>query len=374
MELDLSEIRKNIDVIDTQLLELFKNRMALTGDVARYKAANNMVVFQGDREKAIIERVKANSPEDIRESAAFLFMNIMDISKCAQQNDITPDEPIPHISRILSHPAVAVQGIAGAYGHTAATQLFSDGNISFYPSFAEVFEAVENGDVDYGVLPIENNNAGEVTINMDLLEKHGVYINRTTTVECAHVLAAKQGVKEEDIKIIFGHEQAIRQCSDFLESKDGLTVIPYHNNAAAAQMVAENKSGELGCICSAECAEMHGLEILHKHIATDPNNATRFICISKAIEVYDSADTIAVSLSVTNEAGALYRMLTKFAANGLSLTKIESKPLPVHVKLKYPDDHMFYLEFTGNIRDSVIRKLLKNFESELHYYKFHGNF
>ncbi len=374
MSLDLSEIRKNIDVIDTQLLELFKQRMALTGDVARYKAENNMVVFQGDREKAIIDRVKANAPENIRESAAFLFMNIMDISKCAQQNDITPDEPILHLSKVLAHPSVAVQGIEGAYGHVAASQLFGEGNISFFASFAEVFEAVENGDVDYGVLPIENSNAGEVTLNMELLERHGVYINRTTTVECAHVLAAKKGVSENDIRIIFGHEQAIRQCADYIESKGNLTVIPYHNNASAAKMVAENKSGELACICSAECAELHGLDILHKGIATDPNNATRFICISKNVEVYKGAETIAVSLSVTNEAGALYRMLTKFAANGLSLSKIESKPLPVHVKLKYPEDHMFYLEFNGNIHDSVIRKLLKNFESELHYYKFHGNF
>lgn len=374
MELDLGEIRKNIDVIDEQLLELFKQRMTLTRDVARYKAANNMVVFQGDREKSILDRVREKSPEELKNSAPFLFMNIMDISKCSQQNDITPDTPIPHLTKILDKPSVAVQGTVGAYGHVAATQLFANGNISFYASFAEVWEAVENGDVDYGVLPIENNNAGEVTLNMELLEKHNVFINRTTTVECAHVLAAKQGVKEEDIRILFGHEQAIRQCEDYIESRAGITVIPYHNNASAAQMVAENPSGELGCICSADCAEMHGLSVVRDRIATDPNNATRFICISKALEVYEGADTIAVSLSVPHTAGSLYRMLTRFAANGLNLSKIQSKPLPVHVKLKYPDDHMFYLEFSGNISDSVIRKLLKNFESELHYYKFHGNY
>lgn len=374
MELDLTEIRKDIDKIDVQLLELFKQRMQLTGDVARYKAANNMVVFQGDREKAIIERVKANSPEELKKSAAFLFMNIMDISKCAQANDITPDTPIPHLSKIMERPSVAVQGIEGAYGHAAYNQLFSNGNASFYASFAEVFEAVENGDVDYGILPIENNNAGEVTVNMELLEKHHVYINRTTKVECAHVLAAKQGVKEEDIEILFGHEQAIRQCSDYIESRGSLTVIPYHNNAAGAQMVAENPSNHLGCICSEECAEMHGLSIVHKGIATDPNNATRFICISKQLEVYDEAQTVAVSLSVPNIAGSLYRMLTKFAVNGINMSKIQSKPLPVDIRLKYPEDHMFYIEFPGNINEPSTRKLLKNFETEYNYFKFHGNF
>ncbi|MBE6889327.1 MAG: bifunctional chorismate mutase/prephenate dehydratase [Ruminococcaceae bacterium] len=374
MELDLTEIRKDIDKIDEQLLELFKQRMTLTGDVARYKAKNNMVVFQGDREKAIIERVKENSPEELKKSAAFLFMNIMDISKCAQAKDITPDDPIVHISCIMDRPSVAVQGVEGAYGHAAYNNLFKSGNASFYASFAEVFEAVENGDVDYGILPIENNTAGEVTVNMELLEKHHVFINRTTTVECAHVLAAKKGVKEQDIKILFGHEQAIRQCDSYIESRRDLTVIPYHNNGAAALMVSENASSELGCICSEECAEMHGLDILHKGIATDPNNATRFICISKNMEVYDGADTIAVSLSIPNFAGSLYRMLTKFAVNGINMSKIQSKPLPVEIRLKYPDDHMFYIEFPGNINDSATRKLLKNFETEYNYFKLHGNF
>ena len=198
--MDLSEIRQDIDKIDEQLLELFKQRMELTTKVAEYKAANNMVVFQGDREKAIIDRVKQNSPEHLRKGAAFLFMNIMDISKCGQSKAITPDEPIPHAGEVKQRPSVAVQGTTGAYGHAAYNQLFDSGNVSFYPSFAEVFEAVENGDVDYGVLPIENSTAGEVTLNMELLERHNVYINRTTTVECAHVLAAKSGVKEEDIR------------------------------------------------------------------------------------------------------------------------------------------------------------------------------
>ncbi len=374
MELDLGEIRKDIDKIDEQLLELFKQRMTLAGDVARYKAANNMVVFQSDREKAIIDKVKANSPEDLRKSAAFLFMNIMDISKCAQANDITPDIAIPHLSKIMQRPSVAVQGVEGGYGHAAYNSLFENGNASFYASFAEVFEAVENGDVDYGIIPIENSTAGEVTVNMELLEKHHVYINRTTKVECAHVLAAKHGVKEEDIRILFGHEQAIRQCDDYISHRRELTVIPYHNNGAAALMVSENPSNELGCICSEECAEMHGLSILHKGIATDPNNATRFLCISKQLEVYDEAQTVAVSLSVPNIAGSLYRMLTKFAVNGINMSKIQSKPLPVDIRMKFPEDHMFYIEFPGNINESQTRKLLKNFETEYNYFKFHGNF
>lgn len=372
--MDLNEIRSKIDDIDGKILDLFLERMDLAADVAKYKAANGMVVFQSDREKFILDSVKKNSPEELKKSAAFLFMNIMDISKVSQINEITPAEEIPHTMQPKERPSVAVQGIEGSYGHTAAKQLFKSGNISYYAAFREVFEAVENGDVDYGIIPVENSTAGEVTVNMDLLEQHGVFICRTTRVECAHVLAAKRGVLEEDIKMIFGHEQAIRQCAEYIDGRGELAVVPYHNNAAAAKMVSENPSGEMGCICSAECAEMHGLDIVRKHIATDPNNCTRFICVAKNVEVYGGADTIAVSLSIPNISGALYRLLTKFAVNGLSMSKIQSKPLPIDVKLKFPDDYMFYIEFNGNIDDPKIRRLLKNFGDELNYFKFHGNF
>ena len=241
MELDLGEIRKNIDAIDDQLLELFKQRMGLTRKVAEYKAAHNMVVFQSEREKAIIRSVRDRSPEELKSSAEFLFTNIMDISKFGQNNAITPAVSIPHGTQIKHTPDVAVQGIEGAYGHAAAQKLFPDGRMNFRASFAEVFEAVENGSADYGVIPVENSTAGEVSVNMELLEKHHVFVNRTVTVPCTHVLAAKHGVKEQDIRILFGHEQAIRQCSEYASSRPELTIIPYANNAMAAQMVAENR-------------------------------------------------------------------------------------------------------------------------------------
>lgn len=372
--MELSEIRQQIDGIDKQLLSLFLSRMQLTTEVAKYKAANNMVIFQSDRERAIIDKVRAAAPDELKNSAETLFTNIMDISKVGQINAITPDMEIEFSETPVDRPSVAVQGIEGAYGHTAAKQLFSNGSLSFFASFHEVWEAVENGDVDYGVLPIENSTAGEVTANMELLERHNVFICNTTTVECAHVLAAKQGVKEEDIKIIFGHEQAIRQCTDYLSAKKPLTVIPYSNNAAAAKMVSENESNELGCICSEECAHLHGLNIVRSAIATDPDNCTRFICISGKPQVYENAKTVAVSLSIPNISGALYRLLTKFSVNGISMSKIQSKPLPTEVKKNFPDDYMFYIEFDGNLRCSTVKKLLNNFRSELNYFKLHGNF
>lgn len=371
--LDLGEIRKEIDLLDDRLLDLFIKRMELTCKVAEYKHANNMVVFQAARERQIINSVRERSPEELKSSAEFLFTNIMDISKCRQNNAITPAVEIPHRSEVKENAVTAVQGIEGAYSHAAAQRLFPNGKICFYASFAEVFEAVENGEADYGVVPVENSTAGEVTANMDLLEKHPVYINRTVTVPCTHVLAAKQGVSEQDIKILFGHEQAIRQCDGYISSKPELTVIPYANNATAAHMVSENRSNALGCICSRECAEMHGLSVINPAIAADPNNATRFICFSKQLEVYNGADTIAVSLSLPHISGSLYRMLTKFAVNELDLTKIQSKPLPLEFRTD-DTEFMFYLEFSGNINQPKVLRLLKNLETEFSYFRLHGNF
>lgn len=372
--MDLQDIRLKLDEIDDRILELFIRRMKLTTEVAKYKAKNNMPVFQSGREKAIIDDICKKTPDGLKKSAKFLFYNIIDISKCSQVNEITPDDPFSCETEIKDRPVVAVQGIEGAYGHAAYKKLFTNGSPQFYASFKEVFEAVEDGSADYGVIPIENSTAGEVTANMELLERHSVYITRTVDVECAHVLAAKKGVREEDITTVFGHEQAIRQCSAYLDKKSGLTVIPYHNNAAAAKMVSENPSSALGCICSAECAALHGLDIVHADIASDPNNRTRFICISKRLEVYEGADTVSVSLSIPNISGALYRLLTKFAVNGISMSKIQSKPLPTGFKTPRFEDCMFYIEFEGNINQPVIRKLINNFEEEQNYFKFHGNF
>ena len=117
--MDLTEIRGKIDAIDDKILDLFIERMNLTLDVAKFKAANNMVVFQGDREQFIIDNVCENTPEPLRKSAAFLFMNIMDISKCSQINEICPDIEIKYTDKIKPKASVAVQGIEGAYGHAA---------------------------------------------------------------------------------------------------------------------------------------------------------------------------------------------------------------------------------------------------------------
>lgn len=372
--MDLSEIRGRIDGIDAKIAELFLERMELAGDVARWKAENNMPVFQGKREEEILERMRGLAPEEMKLGTQLLFTNIMDISKCLQIERLSRSEIPEYTSEIKSNPRVACQGTQGSYSHAAYNLLFNSGTVAFYDSFSDVFEAVEGGEADYGILPIENSTAGEVTQTYELMGQHDFYISRTVHVNVNHVLAAKKGVKESDVKMVFSHEQALRQCGDYLRQNPCFTVIPYHNTASAAKMVSENQSNELATICSEDCARIYGLDVLKKDIGINQSNYTRFICISKNLEVYDGANVVTVSMSLPHTAGALYRLLTKFAVNGLNLTKIESRPLPKNVGKESAFDVMFYLDFDGSIKNLSVVKLLNSLKEDLKYFKFLGNY
>ena len=174
--MDLKEIRREIDATDDEILRLFLKRMDLCVGVAKYKKENNMQVFQGKREQEILERIKSEAPEDISEGAGQLFTCIMDISKCLQQR-ILADAPTPEFASPKTESIrIACPGTAGSNTEAASVKLFPESEIDFYPDFSDVFEAVESGSADYGVLPIENSTAGDIRQTYDLLAKYNFYI------------------------------------------------------------------------------------------------------------------------------------------------------------------------------------------------------
>ena len=184
--MDLKEIRKEIDATDDEILRLFLKRMDLCVGVAKYKKENNMQVFQGKREQEILERIKSESPDDLAEGAGQLFTCIMDISKCLQQR-ILSDAPVPHFESPKTQPVrIACPGTKGSNTEEASVKLFPDSEIDFYPDFSDVFEAVENGSADYGVLPIENSTAGDIRQTYDLLAKYNFYICKRTQIKINH--------------------------------------------------------------------------------------------------------------------------------------------------------------------------------------------
>ena len=371
--MNLEEIRQDIDRLDNELLELFVRRMKLCCDVAEYKAKNGLPVFQGSREQEILKRVSEMSPDGLESASELLFSQIMDISKCLQQERLTEYKAVQYAQPAES-PVVACPGIAGSYSEEACIRAFgSSGKIKYFDTFGQVFEAVKVGEADYGVVPIENSTAGGVDSTYDLLEQYETYVCGRLSIPVRHVLAAKAGAGKP-VKVM-SHEQALHQCGQFIKEQ-GLTAVAAPNTSIAARTVAEG-CPDTACICSRHCAGLYGLEILRENIADSNENFTRFIVISKTLQIPENADTISVCLSLPHHSGSLYRLLTRFSFSGLNLTKIESRPMPPRIKKKVGTEgfeFIFYLDFEGSVLNPSVTKLLDNLERDCSYYRLLGNY
>lgn len=367
--MNLEQLRSEIDRLDSDILKAFEKRMELCRQVALYKIENDLPVFQEGREKIIIEKVRNNSPEYLKDSSAVLFTEIMDISKSIQQNELYRNKELFHASplTISKSQTIGCQGISGSNSEAAARKLFPENKITFYNDFEDVFSSVENGEVDFGIIPIHNSTSGSVTQSYDLMRKHNVFIAKTIKMEITNCLAVKTGTKINNVKKVYSHPQALSQCSSYIK-KNGFEPVESINTAAAAEFVSKNGNG-CAAICSESCAELYGMEIVEKGISNVIPNYTRFICISKNFLISDDADTISVNLKLPDHTGSLYRLLTKFFVNNMNLTKIESRPLA-----DGSFDVMFYLNFTGNISNPKVRGIIAELSEELEYFKFLGNF
>lgn len=371
--MNLDDIRKEIDITDSRLLELFTHRMELCRNVAQYKKENGMPVFQGSREKQVLDKIAAQSPKELEAATRLLFSQIMEISKCLQQEQLTEYKETS-FSQLKKDPVVACPGIRGSYSEEACIKAFGENShIDYYDTFDKVFESVNSGNADYGVLPIENSTAGSVEGTYKLLERYEMYLCGRLSIPVNHVLAAKS--KNITIEKVISHEQALHQCSDFLKEK-GYRQRTAENTSIAAKTVADS-SENIACICSAHCARLYGLEILAENIVDIGENFTRFVVISKEMQAEEGADIISLCLSLPHVSGSLYKLLTKFYFSGLNLTRIESRPMPPHIKKKSGSDCfevIFYLDFEGSLSNPSVSKLLQNLKADCGYYRLLGNY
>lgn len=370
---ELSEIRAEIDKIDTQLIELFKQRMDCAKEVGIYKKANGTPVLNQERENEILDSVEERSGE-YGAYARLLFSNIMELSRALQHNivgsgkklrgEIKNAETKPQTSDIT----VAYQGIKGANGHEAVLRLFPDGNIKGYKTFADVFEAVDSGDAIYGVLPVENSTAGSVSAVYDLILKHRFYIVGALDLPIDYCLGGLKQSEFEDIEIVRSHPQAISQCSNYI-AKHNFEAVPCANTAVAAKDIAKEKRLNVAAICPYKAAEEYGLKILDNHLQDDKNNTTRFIVISKKLYIPENANKISLCFSLPHVTGSLYGLLCRFNSLGLNLTKIESRPI------KGKDfEYLFYLDFAGNVHIQEVTELISQLSEELPEFSFLGNY
>jgi chorismate mutase/prephenate dehydratase len=365
--MELNNYREHLDTIDKELLCLFIERMAIAGEIAQWKQQNSMPVLDLRREKEKLRTMEEMSPEDLKEYSVSLFSLIMELSRSYQNRIIHPasaetlaiEQALKKTPQLFPETAiVACQGVEGAYSGIACEKLFKRPSIFYFSSFDAVFSAIEKGLCRYGVIPVENSTAGTVNAVYDLMRKHDFRIVRSVRVKIDHNLLVKPGTKPEDIREIYSHAQAIAQCSAFLQSMPNVKVIPCENTAVAAKKVAESQDKGIAALSSRSCSKLYGLEILKADVQDSGNNHTRFICISKNLEIYPGADRTSLMMVLPHEPGSLYRLLSRFNALGINLTKLESRPVAGR-----DFEFMFCFDMDASVYSPAFTRLLGTLEA-----------
>ena len=394
--MDIKEIRNNIDKTDEEITRLLVRRMQLTGEVAKFKQKTGKAVHDGLREREVVENVMNVAGEPYARYMNIIYNTIMDTSKSYQYSlldsndgstenaagDIYPEisektaggisgkimNAIGRMQEMFPASAtVACQGIPGAYSEAAALHMFKSPQIMYFNSFEKVCDAVEKGLCRYGILPVENSNYGSIGITYDLMREHDFHIVRGTRHRVNHKLLAKPGTKLSDIKRIYSHEQALGQCHEFLDSLDDVAVMGTVNTAVAARDVAESERRDVAAISSADCADLYGLEIIADDIQISDHNYTRFICISKDLEIYPGDNKISLILKVAHKPMSLYHTLGKMSTLGINICKLESRPIPGS-----DFEFCFYFDLEATIADREVRTVLSELEKDLDYFVFLG--
>ncbi|MCI7131130.1 MAG: prephenate dehydratase [Lachnospiraceae bacterium] len=374
---DLQEIRNDIDVIDKQIVDLYKERMNLTSEVASYKIATGKQVLDRERELSKLAALETLADSDFtKHGIRELFEQIMSTSRkkqyqlltdCGKTEDLGFTE-IPSLQ--MDGVRVVYQGVEGAYTHQALAVYFGEDTECFnVETWRDAMEAIKSGAADYAVLPFENSSAGIVAENYDLLKEYGYYIVGEQKIKINHCILGLQGVDFSDIKKIYSHPQALAQCSKYLEKHREWEVIPEKNTAMAAKKVEEDADSSQAAIASSMTAELYGLQILAEGVQNNNSNETRFIIVSRKNEYVSGAGKISICVQLKHESGALYHALSHFIYNGLNMTSIESRPIQGRNW-----EYQFFIDFDGNLKDAAVQNALRGLKEETLDLKIFGNY
>ena len=376
--MDLTELRNQIDGIDDQLVQLFCRRMELCAQVAEYKKANGLPILMPAREREKLKDVAEKAGPDMANYTRTLYAMLFELSRSylsklsggSRQLYEMITQSIQDTPNLFPQTAmVACQGVEGAYSQLACEKIFPNPMILYFKTFDGVFQAIDQGLCQYGILPIENSTAGSVTKVYDLMIQHNFYIVRTFRLKIDHNLLANPGAKLEDIKEIYSHEQAINQCSTFLHSLKGVNVVPVANTAVASEMVASSGRKDVAALSSRSCAELYNLSCLASSVQDKGNNRTRFICISRNMEIYPGSDKTSIMMVLNHRPGALYKVLARIYTLGINVTKLESRPIPDR-----EFEFMFYFDLETSIYSEQFVQLMCELEDLCEEFKYLGSY
>lgn len=347
--MNLQKIRKNIDQIDIEILKLLNERIELALRTRKFKEA----IHDKDREEQILSQLKVYSnilnliQNDFVEK---LFKQIMIESRKLQKKP-----------RLL----LGFQGEHGAFGEMAARHL--DKNLISIPcsGFADVFEGVEKGYLDLGIVPVENSLGGAVTQVNELLLKTDLKVVSAVMFQIKHCLLVLPETNYRDIRMVYSHPQALSQCRDFLQ-RQNLEARPYYDTAGAAKMLFKEKPRMTATIASELAAELYNLEVIKENIEDNPMNFTRFLVLSKE-EKKQNANKCSIVFATPHKSGSLFSVLKIFTDAGINLTRIESFP-----HRNDPGNYVFFLDFQRKDIASSISNILSEVKKKTKMFKYLG--
>ncbi|MFC2005960.1 prephenate dehydratase [Chloroflexota bacterium] len=351
--MSVEELRKKVDEADAQIIRLIAQRVRIAEEIGREKRKQGKQIEDSQRELRVMENVKSIarkeniSDEDIES----IYRQIVTLSKSVQE--IT----------------VAFQGELGAYSEEAAFQFFEP-SIQAKPceSLDDVFKAVEQGNTQFGIVPIENSLEGSISRVYDLLLDSSLKVCGETELRVIHCLIASPETRLDLVKKVYSHPQALGQCQAFLKHLD-FELIPTYDTAGSVKMIKEKRITDGAAIASTRAAEIYGMQILTKGIEDNPNNSTRFFILAKKDSPPSGNDKTSIVFSVKHKPGALYEFLRKLASKSINLTKIESRPTR-----QKPWEYNFYLDFEGHHEDDKPREALDDLEKTALFVKVLGSY
>ena len=378
MDNNLKDLRERIDAVDNDIIRLFQERMKIASSIGEYKKANKLPALDVMREREKLSDLIQKSEDDFKSYTSVLYSLLFELSRSYQDRILYPTSDLKDKisyaidnTRKLFPPCatVACQGVEGAYSQHACEKLFQIPRIMYFNNFASIFASIDKGLCDYGVLPIENSTSGSVKQIYDLMMYYNFNIVRSVRVKVDHNLLAKKGTDIRKVREIFSHEHALAQCTNYINSLGNVKVTVVENTAVAAKMVAESDRDDVAAISSRSCAPLYGLDCLASSVQDKGNNYTRFICISKNLEIYPGADRTSLMMIISHKPGSLYRVLARFYALGINLVKLESRPIPDR-----DFEFMFYFDLDTPVYSDEFIQLICELDSLCEEFRYLGSY
>lgn len=375
---NLDDYRREIDEIDRELTKLFEKRMNVVLKVGEYKKKNNLPVLNETREKQVLEKnVNYLENKEYEHEIKTFFNNLMNISKDLEHKHMLYNSNFKSIfdaksikKHVNENCKVGFFGQIGSFTEEAMISHFKNIKEAIpYDEFEDVFKALQNDEIEYGIVPIENSSTGGISKVYDLLSKYNFFIVGEQCVKIEEHLLGIEGTTLDDIKEVYSHEQPFEQSTEFLKEHDSWKLIPYHSTSVSAKYVSESKDKSKAAIAGKRCAQIYDLSIIEEKINNISDNTTRFIIISKDFESDDKCNKLSVVFSMEHKAGALYQLVRHLAENQINMIKIESRPMKDEV-WKY----LLYVDFEGNIDDAGVIRALNLIKQKSSYFKLLGGY